>query len=61
MPGNRRVTAVWRNHPALADQQLMYFQLRGLPSAIHSIACASRFSRLSPRLASVSHSMHSRL
>jgi hypothetical protein len=32
-----------------------------LPSAIHSIACASRRARVSVRFASVIHSMYSRL
>src|SRR5690606_30165843 len=43
--------------PALS---YMYFQLRCLPSAIHSIAWASRRWRVSSRLASVIQSMYSR-
>src|SRR5690606_31135756 len=36
-----------------------YFQLRRLPSAIHSIAVASRLSRVASVFASVIHSMYS--
>src|SRR5438445_11222296 len=42
-------------------QHCWYFQLRCLPSAIHSTACAIRFTRVSSRLASVIHSTYSRL
>ena len=38
-----------------------YFQFRGFPSAIHSTAVAMRVRRVSSRLASVIHSMYSRL
>jgi len=34
----------------------MYFQFLGLPSAIHSIAVARRFTRVSSRFASLIHS-----
>src|SRR5882762_11557713 len=43
------------------DQQFWYFQLRCLPSAIHSMAWVMRLSRVSGRLASAIHSMYSRL
>ncbi len=39
----------------------MYFQFRGLPSAIHSSAVASRFDRVASVLASLSQSIYSRL
>src|SRR4051812_3093587 len=42
------------------DQQFSYFQLRRLPSAIHSTAWASRFARVSGLFASVTHSTYSR-
>ena len=38
----------------------MYFQLRGLPSAIHSIAWATRRFRVASVFASVIHSRYSR-
>src|SRR5271170_1513126 len=42
-------------------QQFWYFQLRCLPSAIHSMAVAIRLSRVSGRFASAIHSTYSRL
>lgn len=42
---------------AADPQQRSYFQFRDLPSAIHSIAVASRRLRVSSVFASVSHSM----
>jgi len=39
----------------------MYFQFRGLPSAIHSIAVSRRFRRVSSVFASVIHSRYSLL
>src|SRR5690606_11401280 len=42
-------------------QHFSYFQFRRLPSAIHSMACASRFARVSSRFASTIHSTYSRL
>src|ERR1700757_1086133 len=41
-------------------QQFWYFQLRVLPSAIHSAACATRDARVASRLASTIHSTYSR-
>jgi len=41
-------------------QQFMYFQLRCLPSAIHSTAVANRLARVSSRLASLIQSTYSR-
>src|SRR5882762_10434164 len=43
------------------DQQFWYFQLRCLPSAIHSMAWVILLSRVFGRLASAIHSMYSRL
>src|SRR5262252_2399201 len=39
----------------------MYFQLRGLPCAIHSTACLTRLAFVSLRLASAIHRAYSRL
>src|SRR4249919_2543780 len=57
MKAAARISAV---HVSSSCQQFIYFQLRGLPSASHSIACASRFRRVSSRLASVIQSTYSR-
>src|SRR5687768_5513547 len=44
----------------MAGLRIMYFQLRGLPWASHSIAVASRFFRVASVLASVIHARYSR-
>src|SRR3954462_2451428 len=41
-------------------QQFSYFQFRRFPSAIHSTAWATRFARVSSRLASLTPSTYSR-
>src|SRR5687767_3534340 len=50
-----------RQSEARATYVRMYFQLRGLPSAIHATAVSSRRCRVSSVLASTIHSMYSRL
>src|SRR6185369_7727579 len=50
-------------HDDECDSELphMYFQFLAFPSAIHSTACLMRRARVSSPLASVIHSMYSRL
>jgi hypothetical protein len=52
------------SHPAKRTRAparyLWYFQLRDLPSAIHSTACFTRAAVVSSRFASAIHSLYSR-